>query len=123
MRHFGLRSATSRPIFKSSRLLSAIARPASESPALGSGTSRLGFGGAEPGRGHTIVEPLSVLAVCYASRINRIKIHESEFLYLANCHRTKGPRSPDNQDFLHEYANNPQVQQAARDRETLWLLP
>jgi hypothetical protein len=50
------------------------------------------------------------LAVCCASTQNRIKIHESEFLYLANC-----ISSPDYRDFLHEYAKNPQVQQAARN--------
>jgi hypothetical protein len=45
----------------------------------------------------------SLLAVCYASAQNRIKIHECEFLYLANCHRTKGPLQ-----------KNQQVRQAAR---------
>jgi hypothetical protein len=36
-----------------------------------------------------------VLAVCCASAQNRIKIHESGFLYLANC-----ISSPDNRDFF-----------------------
>jgi hypothetical protein len=53
---------------------------------------------------------LFCLAVCCASAQNGIKIHESEFLYLANC-----ISSPDNRDFLHEHAKNPQVQQAARN--------
>ncbi|MDR2134128.1 MAG: hypothetical protein LBP27_03390, partial [Treponema sp.] len=50
-------------------------------------------------------EARKLLAVCCASRINYIKIHEGEFLYLANCHRTKGPQEPDNRDFLHEGAS------------------
>jgi hypothetical protein len=32
-------------------------------------------------------------------RINCIKIHESEFLYLTNCARTKGPQEPNNRGF------------------------
>jgi hypothetical protein len=34
------------------------------------------------------------LAVCRASRIKCIKIHDSEFLFLSNCARTKGPQEP-----------------------------
>jgi hypothetical protein len=48
-------------------------------------------------------------AVCCASAQNCIKIHKSEFLYRSNC-----IRSPDNREFLHEYAKIPQVQQAPR---------
>jgi hypothetical protein len=50
---------------------------------------------------------LSRPAACCASAKNRIKIHESEFLYHANRQS-----SPDNRDFLDIYAKNPQVQQA-----------
>jgi shikimate kinase len=34
------------------------------------------------------------LAVCCASAQNLINIHECEYLYHTDCHRTKGPRSP-----------------------------
>jgi hypothetical protein len=37
---------------------------------------------------------------------------QTAFVPLAR--RTKGQRNPDNRDFLHEYAKNPQTQQAAR---------
>jgi hypothetical protein len=51
------------------------------------------------------------IAVCCALAHNRIKIHGSEFLYRSNC-----IRSPENREFLHEYAKIPQVQQAHRRR-------
>jgi hypothetical protein len=55
------------------------------------------------------LHPKMYLAVCCASAQNCIKIHVSEFLYRSNC-----IRSPDNREFLHEYAKIPQVQQAPR---------
>jgi hypothetical protein len=51
----------------------------------------------------------TLLGVCCALRIKCIKIHESEFLSLTNSESM-----PNNRDFLHKYAKNPQAQQAAR---------
>jgi hypothetical protein len=50
---------------------------------------------------------LKILAVCCASAQNHIKIHESEFLYQANC-----IRSPKIGDFCILMQKNPQAQQA-----------
>jgi hypothetical protein len=47
------------------------------------------------------------LAVCCASRVNCIKIHESEFLYLTNCQR-----SPTIEIFCMNMQKIHEVQQA-----------
>jgi hypothetical protein len=51
------------------------------------------------------------------SATNGINIHKYEYLYRANSESM-----PIDRDFLHEYAKNPQVQQAARPSMTIHLI-